>query len=184
MIQSKAWDWDCRFVSISRTSQFVSISGWYCITYKLKHVNFKLFESILGMVTTLANGEKYWYFTLLKTFINWYVMHLLFLSMINVSHGNLRIFFYWFRALNACCNYIWLLYLSFYQINNKPEIETNWDWREISTNLQSQSQAFHCTSKHYAASQAERLYTLYISDTVRWLSKISSLIRTLNNNVL
>ena len=53
--------------------------------------HFKLFESILGIVTALIN-EKYWYFTLLKTLLNWYVMHSLFLSMMNVSHGNLRIF--------------------------------------------------------------------------------------------
>ena len=52
---------------------------------------FRLFESILGIGTTLIN-EKYWYIALLKTFINWYVMHSLFLSMLNVSHGNLRIF--------------------------------------------------------------------------------------------
>ena len=37
----------------------------------------KLFGSILGLATTLKN-EKYWYFTLLRTFINWYVMHSLF----------------------------------------------------------------------------------------------------------
>ena len=35
---------------------------------------FELFKSILGIVTTLTH-EKYWHFTLLKTFINWYVMH-------------------------------------------------------------------------------------------------------------
>ena len=34
--------------------------------------------------------------------------------------------------------------MSFYEINNKPEIETNWDWGEIETNQQSQSQAFDC----------------------------------------
>ena len=37
----------------------------------------KLFESILGIVTTLTI-EKYWCFTLLKTLINWHVMHSLF----------------------------------------------------------------------------------------------------------
>ena len=36
------------------------------------------------------------------------------------------------------------MYLGFYEINNKSEIETNWDWREIKTNLESQSQAFDC----------------------------------------
>ena len=35
--------------------------------------------------------------------------------------------------------------LSYFEINNKPEIEINWDWREIETNLQSQSQAFDCS---------------------------------------
>ena len=50
----------------------------------------KLFALILGIVKTLTN-EKYWYFTLFKIFINWYVMHSYLLSMINVSHGNLRI---------------------------------------------------------------------------------------------
>ena len=51
-----------------------------------------LFESMLGIVRTVTS-ENYWYFTLLKTFINWYVMHSLFFpSMMNVSHGNLRIF--------------------------------------------------------------------------------------------
>ena len=44
----------------------VSISDWLLITYKLKYSNFKVFESILGIVTTLTS-EKYWYFTLLKT---------------------------------------------------------------------------------------------------------------------
>ena len=44
-------------------------------------------------------------------------------------------------------NNLKLLYLSFCEINNKPEIETNRDWREIGTNLQSQSQAFDCTIK-------------------------------------
>ena len=38
---------------------------------------FKLFENIC-ILTTLTN-EKYWYFTLLKTFINLYAMHSLFL---------------------------------------------------------------------------------------------------------
>ena len=38
---------------------------------------FELFESMLGIVTTLTN-EKYWYCTLLKTFINCYGMHSLF----------------------------------------------------------------------------------------------------------
>ena len=37
----------------------------------------KLFKSILGIIPTLTS-EIYWYFTLLKTFINWYVMHSLF----------------------------------------------------------------------------------------------------------
>ena len=40
---------------------------------------------------------------------------------------------------------ILLLYLSFYEINNKPEIETKWDWREIEINLQSQPQAYNCS---------------------------------------
>ena len=35
---------------------------------------------------------------------------------------------------------------SLYDIK-KPEIETNWDQRDIETNLQFQSQAFDCTSK-------------------------------------
>ena len=38
---------------------------------------FELFKLILGIGTTLTN-KKYWYFTLLKIFINWYVMHSLF----------------------------------------------------------------------------------------------------------
>ena len=33
-----------------------------------------------------------------------------------------------------------------YDISNKPEIETNCDWREIETNLQPQPQAFDCIS--------------------------------------
>ena len=58
--------------------------------------------------------------------------------------------FIYYRALNASFNYFWLLYLSIYEINNKPEIDTNWDWREIETNLQSQSQAFDCiTIEHW-----------------------------------
>ena len=41
---------------------------------------FQLFDSILEIVTTLTN-EKYWYFTLRKTFIDWYAMHsLLFIN--------------------------------------------------------------------------------------------------------
>ena len=40
-----------------------------------------------------------------------------------------------FRALNTYFNYFSLLYLNFYEINNKSEIETN---------LWSQSQAFDC----------------------------------------
>ena len=76
-VHSNAWDWDCRFVWISRRSQFVSISDWLFIAYKLKYGNLKLFESILGIVTTLTN-EKHWYFTLPSIFINWYVMHSLF----------------------------------------------------------------------------------------------------------
>ena len=60
---------------------------------KLKYSNSKAFEAILGMETTLTN-EKHLYLTSLKTTINWYVMHsLFFLSLISVSHGNLRIFF-------------------------------------------------------------------------------------------
>ena len=81
---------DYKFVSISHRSQFVSISDWLFNTYKLKYINFKFFESILGIVTILTN-EKYLYFALLKTFINWYVMHSLFLLMMNVSHGSLKI---------------------------------------------------------------------------------------------
>ena len=54
-----------------------SISVWLFITHRLKYSNFTLFESILGIVTTLTN-DKYWYFTLLKIFINWYVIHSLF----------------------------------------------------------------------------------------------------------
>ena len=48
------------------------------ITYKLKYRNFKLFESMLGIITTTMTNEKYWYLTLLKIFINWYVMPSLF----------------------------------------------------------------------------------------------------------
>ena len=40
-IQLNAWDWDCKFVS--RRFQFISISDWLFITYKLKYSNFKLF---------------------------------------------------------------------------------------------------------------------------------------------
>ena len=42
--------------------------------------------------------------------------------------------------------HIQLLYLSVYAINNHPEIETNWDRREIETNLASQSRALACTT--------------------------------------
>ena len=90
-VESKAWDWDSRFVSISRQSQFVSNSDWLFITYKLKHSNFILFESILGIITILTI-KKYWYFTLLKTFRNWYLFIHYFLSIMNVSYGNLKTF--------------------------------------------------------------------------------------------
>ena len=39
-------------------------------------------------------------------------------------------------------NNLKLLYLSLYVLSNQPEIETDWDRREIETNLQSQSQVF------------------------------------------
>ena len=42
-------------------------------------------------------------------------------------------------------NNLKLLYLSFYEIYNKPEIETHWGRRDIETNMQSQSQAFGST---------------------------------------
>ena len=78
---------------------------------------------MIGIVTTLTN-EKYWHFTLLKTFITWYVMHSLFLPIMNVAHGNLRFFLINFENLTHV-TIIWLLYLSFYEVNKKPKIETN-----------------------------------------------------------
>ena len=56
-----------------------------------------------------------------------------------------------FPALNTCFLYYWLLHLSSYEINNKPEIET--DVRTIEANLQSQSQVFDCIIKELKQSE-------------------------------
>ena len=69
----------------------------------------KLYESILGIVTILTN-EKYLYFTLLKTFINWYVMHSLFFNNDEGITWKFKNLFHYFRALNGCFNYFWLLF--------------------------------------------------------------------------
>ena len=45
-----------------------------------------------------------------------------------------------FRSLNACFNYFWLLCLSFYEINNNPEINWDklrlgWDWDKSAVSI-------------------------------------------------
>ena len=62
---------------------------------------FELFETKLSIVTTLTN-KKYWYFTLFKTFINWYVKHSLYLINDECTTWPFKNLFNLFRALNAC----------------------------------------------------------------------------------
>ena len=132
-MQSNAWNWDCRFVSISRLSQ-IQTDCLLRINSSTAILNYlKLFESILGIVTTLT--KKYWYFTLLKAFIYWYVMYLLYFINDECITWQFRKKLDLFRALNACFNYFWSLYLNFQEINIKLEIETSVRLRHCSLNL-------------------------------------------------
>ena len=109
-------------------------------------IKFKLFESILDIVTTLTI-EKYWYFTLLMTFINWYVMHpLFFLSMMNVLHRNLRIFslissikrmFHLF--LIPVLEFLWNKQIT----RNWDKLRLAWDWAKSAISVSGVRQYFY-----------------------------------------
>ena len=130
-IQSHAWDWDCRFVSISRRSQFVSISNCFFIMYEIKYSNFKLFESILGIVTTFTD-EEYRYFSWIKTFINWYVMHSLFFYQLWMCHMAFQKSYYLISSIKRMFQLFLIAVLEFVWnkscARNWDTLRLAWDW--------------------------------------------------------
>ena len=69
--------------------------------------------------------------------------------MKNVSHGNLRIFLNYFRALNTCFNFFIAVLESVYEINNKNEIETGVRLRQIcSLNLKRLTVPMHLSCQY------------------------------------
>ena len=106
-----------------------------CLTYQ--------FMKILGNV-------KYQYFHL--SMLLRYIHYSIFIcqccydanSFVNVVTIHLSMLLRCQVLIQIVFNNLKLLYLSLCVINNQSEIETNWGWREIETNLQSLSQAFDC----------------------------------------
>ena len=94
IIQSNAWDWDYTFVSISRRTQFVSISGWLFIScmqiFLVRTATQNIWINICHWTT--LKDQNYLYSMLFKIFLNWCQAFIIFLLIMNVLHGNLSFF--------------------------------------------------------------------------------------------